>query len=185
MGIETVIDEVIGRGRAEADEIRNGAGADRAKILQEERLEGEKFIAERDRDAHVRADRVRVQDLARAELESKKIVLAAQKEILDEVYSMGLQALAALPDRDAIVRALLTENAADWRAGKVWASPRDADTVRAVTGPNFAGTTECLGGVVIESADGTRRNDLRFEALFEEVWRDSVREVAEILWPPH
>jgi len=101
------------------------------------------------------------------------------------VYSKGLQALASLPDRDVIVRALLTENAADWRAGKVWASPRDADTVRAITGPNFAGTTECVGGVVIESADGTRRNDLRFEALFEEVWRDSVREVAEILWPPH
>ena len=183
MGLETVIEEVLGRGRVEAEEIRKAAGGDRDRLLAEERLEGERFMSARVRDATIKAERTRIQDLARAELESKKIILAAQKEVLDEVYSRSLQALSSLPDRNEIVRALLNANAANWRAGKVYASPGDADNVRAVAGPNFAGTIDSLGGVVIESGDGTRRNDLRFEALFSDVWRDSVREVAEILWP--
>jgi len=183
MGLETVIDQVLDRGRAEADEIRNAAGTDRERLLQEERAEGAKVIAGREQEARVAADRARIQDLARAELESKKTVLAAQKEILDEVYAGALQGLASMPEREALVRTMLTAHASEWRTGRVFASPRDAETVRSVVGTNFAGTIDSVGGVVIESADGTRRTDLRFEALFSEVWRDSIREVAEILWP--
>jgi len=183
MGLETVIDEILARGREEADAIRESAKAERARLLQEAREEGAKLLIAKEQEARLAAERARIQDLARAELESKRTILAAQKQVLDEVYSRALERLAALPDRDAIVRALLNANASEWRAGKVYASPRDADTVRAIVGPNYAGTTEALGGVVIESTDGTRRTDLRFETLFADVWRDSIREVAEILWP--
>jgi V/A-type H+-transporting ATPase subunit E len=51
-------------------------------------------------------------------------------------------------------------------------------------GKNFGGTIECVGGVVIESADGSRRIDLRFETILADIWRDSIKEVAEVLWPP-
>ncbi len=183
MGLESVIEEIIARGRAEADAIRKAAETDRHRLLEEARAEGAKLLAAREREANLAAARARIQDLARAELESKRTVLAAQKQVLDEVYSRALQRLATLPDRDAIVRSLLNANASEWRAGKVYASPRDAETVRGIVGPNFAGTTEALGGGVIESADGTRKTDLRFEILFADVWRDSIREVADILWP--
>jgi V/A-type H+-transporting ATPase subunit E len=183
MGLETVIEEILARGREEADAIRRSAEADRDRLLQEAKAEGAKLLVAREQEARLAAERARIQDLARAELESKRTVLAAQKEVLDEVYARALQRLATLPDRDAVVRALLDANASEWRTGKVYASPRDADTVRAIVGPNFAGTTEALGGGVIESADGTRKTDLRFEILFADVWRDSIREVAEILWP--
>jgi len=183
MGLESVIEEILTRGRSEADAIRKSADAERQRLLEEARAEGAKLIVAREQEARIAAERARIQDLARAELESKRTVLAAQKEVLDEVYSKALQKLSTLPDRDAIIRALLTANAPDWRTGKVDASARDADAVRAIVGPNFAGTIESVGGVVIESADGSRKTDLRFETLFAEVWRDSIREVAEILWP--
>ena len=185
MGLETVIEAILARGRAEADMIRKSADVDREQLLQQARAEGAKLLAAREQEARLAAERARIQALARAELESKRTVLAAQKEVLDEVYSRALQRLAALPDRDAIVRAILNANAAEWRAGKVYVSPRDADTVRAVVGGNYAGTIDAIGGVVTESADGTRKMDLRFETLFADVWRDSIREVAEILWPKH
>ena len=185
MGLETVIEEILARGREEADAIRKSAEAERERILLEARAEGAKLLVAKEQEARVAAERARIQDLARAELESKRTILAAQKQVLDEVYARALQRLEALPDRGAIVRALLDANASEWRAGKVYASPRDADTVGSIVGPNYAGTIEALGGVVIESADETRKTDLRFETLFAEVWRDSIREVAEILWPKH
>src|SRR2546425_874884 len=61
---------------------------------------------------------------------------------------------------------------------------RDEAVVRKIVGDSFAGTVECAGGVVIESADETRRVDLRYETLLRDVWDDAVKEVAETLWPP-
>ncbi len=57
--------------------------------------------------------------------------------------------------------------------------------MRSAVEPRFGGTIECSGGIVVESDDGMRRVDLRFETLLQDIWEDSVREIAEILWPRH
>jgi len=184
MGLERVVEEILSRGRAEAEEIRKAAHAERERMLQDARAEGAKLRLQREQEAGADAERHRIQDLARAELESKKIVLAAQKELLDRVYATVLQRLASFAEHASIVRVLLASSQSDWRDGRVYASAGDAETVKAVVGPRFAGTIETVGGIVIESADGSRKTDLRFETLLADVWRDSVREVAEVLWPP-
>jgi len=35
---------------------------------------------------------------------------------------------------------------------------------------------------VIESDDGTRRIDLRYESLLQDIWEDSVKGLADLLW---
>jgi len=183
MGLEQVVEEILSRGRAEAEEIRKAAQAERERRLQDARTECAKLKAQREQEGREAAERQRTQDLARAELDSKKIVLAAQKELLDRVYATVLQRLASFAEHASIVRALLASSQSDWRDGRVYASPGDAETVKAVVGPRFAGTIDSVGGIVIESADGSCKTDLRFETLLADVWRDSIREVAEVLWP--
>src|SRR3990170_758259 len=183
MGLEQVIDEILARGRAEAEEIRSRGRAERERMLQDGRAEGARFHSQREQEAREAAERRRVQDLARAELESKKTVLAAQKGVLDAVYAMVLKRLEVLADRASITRALLAANESDWREGKGYANARDETAAEEAVGSHFAGTIDCIGGVVIESSDGTRKTDLRFETLLADVWRDSIREVAEVLWP--
>ena len=79
---------------------------------------------------------------------------------------------------------LLRVNEGEWKSGgRVSCSSKDEALVRQVVGRAFAGTIQAAGGVIIESADGTRRVDLRYESILRDVWNDSVREVAEILWP--
>jgi V/A-type H+-transporting ATPase subunit E len=95
-----------------------------------------------------------------------------------------LERLPRLGESEDLLRSLLKSHAAVWKDGKVYSNVRDADTVRSIVGARFAGTIECVGGVVIESADGSRRTDLQFETLLADVWRDSIKEVAEVLWPP-
>lgn len=183
MGLEQVVDEILARGRAEAEEIRSRGRAERERMLQDGRADGARLHSQREQEAREAVERRRVQDLARAELESKKTVLAAQKEVLDAVYAMVLGRLESLADRASIVRALLAANESDWREGTVYASTRDEPAVKEAVGSHFAGPIDCVGGVIIESSDGTRRTDLRFETLLADVWRDSIREVAEVLWP--
>ena len=183
MGLESVVEDVLGRGRSEVEEIRHAALAERDRILQNARAEGAKLLEIREQEARQAAGRLRVQALARAELEGKKIVLSAEKELLDEVYTKVLEKLAVLEDGAAILQSLLKANAGDWRTGKVYCNEKDANAVRAVVGTSFGGTIDCVGGIVIESGDGTHRIDLRYETLLADLWRDSIREVAEVLWP--
>jgi V/A-type H+/Na+-transporting ATPase subunit E len=185
MGLEVVIEEILSQGRAEADQVLQKARAERERILQDAQAEGAKLLARREREAKEAAERLRVQALARAELESKKIVLSAQKELLDEVYAKVLDRLGRMEESRDWLAALLRANAEEWRKGKVYSNARDAENVRSIVGANFAGTIDCVGGVIIESADGSHRTDLRFETLLADVWRDSIRDVAEALWPAH
>jgi len=184
MGLETVIEDLLAQGRSEVEEIRRAALAEREKILSDARAEGAKLLERREREAKEASERVRIQALARAELESKKIVLSAQKGLLDAVYAKVLEKLGRLPESGEWLRKLLQANAAEWKTGKVYCNARDGDTVRSIVGANFGGTIDCVGGVLIESADGSHRTDLRFETLLADIWRDSIREVAEVLWPP-
>src|SRR5438046_1206661 len=160
MGLETVIEDVLAQGRSEAEEIHRATVAERERILRDARAEGAKLLAQREQEGRQAAERLRIQALARAELESKKIVLSAQKELLDQVYSSVLEKLPRLPESEGLLRTLLQSHAEEWRNGKVYCNARDADLVRSIVGKNFGGTIECVGGVVIDNAEGTRRLDL-------------------------
>ncbi len=153
-------------------------------MLSEIRAEGAREMAEMETRARQIADRRRVQELARGELEARKIVLAAQKEALDVVYSRALGQLAELKENETLLRTLLEANEREWkRGGRIFSKARHERFIRTLVGSRYAGHIDCTGGVVIESADGSRRVDLRYESILREVWDDSVKEVAEILWP--
>ena len=92
--------------------------------------------------------------------------------------------LGALSESSALLRSLLEANRTEWQAGRVFCNAKDAEVVRSIVGSNFGGTIDCIGGVVIESNDGTRKTDLLFETILSDVWRDSIKEVADALWPP-
>jgi V/A-type H+-transporting ATPase subunit E len=183
MELETVVQDLLSRGQAEAAEIRRAAEAERERILREAQAEGERIVALREREAKEASERLRIQGIARAELEGRKVVLSARKEILDQVYRTALERLGSHPESRDWLRSLLERHAAEWRQGKVSCNARDAEFVRPIVGANFGSAIDCVGGVVIDSADGSRRTDLRFETLLTDVWRDSVKEVAEVLWP--
>lgn len=184
MTLQTFVQTVLAKGKAETGEILAQARAERERMLSEVRAEGEAVLKETEERARLAAERRRVQDVARAELEARKIVLAGQKRDLDEVYQRALARLASLKENADFLRAILKANETEWRAGgKVYSNTKDEPFVKGIVGAAYAGRFDCAGGVVIESADETRRVDLRYESILRDVWDDSVREVAEILWP--
>src|SRR5881396_1731129 len=79
MGLETVIEDVLAQGRSEAEEIHRATVAERERILRDARAEGAKLLAQREQEGRQAAERLRIQALARAELESKKIVLSPRR----------------------------------------------------------------------------------------------------------
>src|SRR5438034_9988368 len=103
MGLESVVEDVLERGRSEVEEIRRAALAERDRILQNARAEGAKLVEIREQEARKDVERLRVKALARAELESKKIVISAEKGLLDQVHAKVLEKLAVLEAGGAIL----------------------------------------------------------------------------------
>jgi len=182
VGLEAVIQEILEKGRQESAALVEGAKGERERLLGEARKEMAAVMVQREAEANAAAERRRVQDLARAELEAKRLVLNGQREVLDQVYQEATHALRDLVD-GALLGRLLTANAAAWRSGKVFSNARDERSVRAIVGSAYAGTIACAGGVVIEAEGGAKRLDLRYETLLKGVWDDALREVARTLWP--
>ena len=183
VGLEVVLQGILDQGQREAQAIVEAARKEREQVLGRARAEVAAVVAQREREAKEAVERRRVQDLARAELEAKRTVLNGQKELLDQVNRSALDTLRTLADREALLGALLAGHAADWRAGRVYCNEEDHNAVRRVVGAAYGGTIDCAGGVVIESNDGRRRIDLRFEVILQDVWDDAVKEVAQALWP--
>lgn len=184
MSLESVLQAIQAKGREEADAVLAAGGTERERILAEAGTSMAKIIADAEAQARVQAERRRTQELARAELESRRTALAAQKEELDEVYRRTLARLGELEGAADIVRYLLRKNEAIWKdGGRVYATSKDAATVKAAVGPAYAGPMDGIGGFVLESRDGTVRMDLRYEALLRDVWNNAIKEVAEVLWP--
>lgn len=182
MGLETVLERIRDTGKSEAEAIVAEARRERERLMEAARAEGKALHGRREAEARDQAERRRVQDLARAELDAKRLVLGAQEEALRTVRERVRQRLAASSDAEAL-RKLLARHAEEWRSGRVYASARDASTVRSVVGDRFAGTIESLGGVVIESADGRMRLDLTYDSILDDLWEDILKEVAQTLWP--
>src|SRR5256885_16416405 len=169
MTLESAVEAILEQGKAEANRVLEEARNERQRMLSEARAEAAKALTETEKMARVEAERKRVQELARAELESRKIVLAAQKEALDKVYDGALERLGRLSDNAEILRKLLKANESEWRSGgKGDCSPPDEAVVTKIVGDSFTGTVECAGGGVIESADRTRPVDLRDDTLLRD-----------------
>lgn len=181
MSLDRLVEEILERGRREAQEILDSTKAERERMLSEVRERGEELINQREEQARDQAQRERQMEIARAELEAKKIVLQAQKEVLDQVLERARERLRGL-DSEALLRALVDRHRDDVASGVVHCNKRDALLLRRMVDGEVVDDLDCIGGLVIESSDGTSRTDLRFETILNDLWEDVVKEVAEQLW---
>lgn len=183
MSLESVVKGILEAGRRESQEIISEAKKEAERILSEAKGRGTEEMKKRVKEAEDSGRKRRVQDLARAELEVKRIVLQAQKDVLDLINRKALERLKSLPSNDAILRHLLSSHNSDVRVGRVYSSQKDKIIVQSTVGSYYAGTKPVLGGIVIESRDEKSTVDLTYETLMQKTWEDSIREVAELLWP--
>src|SRR5438128_11150998 len=115
MTLENAVEAILEQGKAEANRVLEEARNERQRMLSEVRAEAAKALAETEKAARIEAERKRVQELARADLESRKSVLAAQQEALDKVYDGALERLGRLTDNAEILRSPRTANQSEGR----------------------------------------------------------------------
>jgi V/A-type H+-transporting ATPase subunit E len=191
MGLEAVIQDIQEKGNKEVGTIRQETQTEVQKILKaaQERVEDLKVTAEKEVQEHIQ--RMIAQEDSAANLIVKRQLLNAQKEVLDQVYGVTLQALSGLPadfHRD-ILAGLLHQAANDVMEGLVYVNKRDVPLVKeliakdtALSGFRYGGTTEIEGGILVETADKSVKLDLSYRTFLDRVWETGLKDAADILF---
>ena len=177
MGLDKVVDNIRSEGRAQAGSIVAAARQQADAILADAKRQAEEIRARRAGEGTIASDAHQKRETANADLEARRLRLNAERELMTSLRSEVEKRLGGLPaaQREAHLKALVQQ--ANVPNGRVWVAKQDEAAARKL-GLNVAGTFEGLGGVVVESVDGTTRENLRYETLLEEIWNTSLPQVA-------
>jgi V/A-type H+-transporting ATPase subunit E len=190
MSLETVVADIKDEARERADEIVAEADAEAADIREEAEADAAEIRAEREREAEREIEQLREQQLSGAKLEAKQDRLEARRDVLEDVRADVEAAIADLEEgREELTRALLEDAAAEFdEADEVTVSGRadDRELLESILadyeGLEYAGETDVLGGVVLESEASRVRVKNTFDSVLEDVWEDDLRDVSEWLF---
>jgi len=181
MGLDKVITRVEQEGDDTIRTILSNAEKQAEDILTKARHTAEELLAKKRDETDKQIKALRIQEENSLEIETRKIRLNAEKEILQAAFHQCLIALQEQPT-DKILMALLAKATRELPdATYVSTNPRDAPTVRSLTTLTYAGTIDCLGGIIVENTDHTLKLDLRYETIATSIWDTHLKEVADLL----
>jgi len=185
MGLDTVLSDIHTRGNEDVEAIRRDGKAEAERLLREAQAKKKALLEGSLSDARKAAEKLRLQEISRVEMENRRAVLVMQRDMLDLALEKARAHLAALPadkDRD-LLRRLLIKNGT--LAPVVISSKRQEATVKALAPSlKYGGSIEGLGGLLFQTVSGSIRYDFRYETLLEQAAQTSMKDVAAILFQP-
>ncbi len=182
MGLDAIVEEIKAKGRAEAGKISEETSLEVSKITREAQAAASKLKAAKEEAVRKEIERLRQQELSSANLEVKKAKLNARKEILDEVYEQAKESVKKLPaeKNQKLLKSIIEKN--EHNNAKIYSRDKDKVTVKKLIKLEYAGEIECIGGVVIENADGTEVLDFRYDTILKNVSEQSLKQVSDVLF---
>jgi V/A-type H+-transporting ATPase subunit E len=179
MGLEKLVEDILRKGEEQAQEIIRQGEADRDEQVRSVDAE---IVASREkafRRLEALISQLEQHELSSAELESRKMLLAAQREVLEDLKERSLAELAAYPPEKklALYAKLFAKAKRILGDCYVYSNKADGASLRPPPGIASGGTIDCTGGLVFESKDRSVRLDYRFETMLEEVWGHKMNEI--------
>jgi len=183
MGLENLVKEIQSRGDEEAERIRREGKAEAERLLRDANAKRKSLVERSQVEASKAVARLKVQESSRVELENRRAHLMMEKEMLDLAIAKARHRLAGLSsekDRD-ILRRLLTKHGPK---APIVISNKKSEAVVKSLGPSlkYGGSIDCLGGLVLQTVDGSVRYDLRYETLLELAAQASMKQVVRTLF---
>ncbi len=174
-----MIEDILRKGEERAQEIIRQGEREQAEQIRSADLET-KAGSERARERmEAQIAQLEQHELSSAELESRKMLLSAQREVLEDLRERTLAELAVYPqdEKETLYARLFSK--AEGILGDCYVYSNKADNALLKLPPRISngGTIECLGGLVFESKDRTVRLDYRFETMLEDIWGKKMNEI--------
>jgi V/A-type H+-transporting ATPase subunit E len=181
MALDAVLEDILATSKGKVAQIGSEADQEVARILRDARDRAADVKSKKESEVGHAVEAMERREISSAHLEVKRSELYVQKEQLEQARAKLFEAIQKLPkeQNEALIKKMLEPyNLKDM---KVFSNKRDQAFVSSLA-PNFGGTMDIIGGVVVESKDGSLRYDLTFETLAREVFSNHMKEVSRILF---
>jgi len=184
MALEKVVGNILETANTEAAARIATAEKERAAILQkaDETIANKKKA--QDKELEIALKRLRQQEISSAELEAKRIVLNAKKEILDRTFKETLKDLESMSEAEKVrvYEKILTNAKKSISKPKVMCPKGESRLVHKDGDITSVTETDMSAGLVLESQDGTIRLDYRFNTMLAAVWEKELKNVSNVLF---
>ena len=180
MGLDSVKEEVIRSAKEQFNSMLAEARKEAGRIMKEAEARAEEMKAKSDAETKKLTDTIKRQELASSELDSRKIVLDAKKQAIENVIAESRKRLEALDDRsrEACIKKLLDRSKKELDVAYIYCSKKD---VKFIKGTETI-VTEMLGGIIAENREKTIRVNYSFETLLESVKGAELQNISKLLF---
>ncbi len=182
MGLETVVNDVMDAAQAEVSKMDSEANAEVSLILEEARQNAKKIMGERLAKAEDDIKKIRQQELSSANLEVKRTLLNARKELLDKVYVQSVDVISNLsPEKnEEFLKVLISKY--ETNGTKIYSNTESEKLVKKLSSLEYAGNIDCIGGVIIENEDGTVKLDYTYDVILKSVNEQLLKKTSDTLF---
>lgn len=182
MGLDEVVEDILAAGKARAGALLKEAATERERLLAEARERTRILRMARIKQAERAAAQTRVRELAAAELEVKRARLAMERDLMEAVSTRARERITALQpwEDEALLTALLATG--ECKGFRIFSAKKNEAFLRASSPLEYAGNIRCLGGLVLESPDGSVRMDYTYDTILREAADRMMRQLFGILF---
>lgn len=184
MALDNVVGQILDSANKDADKLIQEAEKEKATILQQadENIAVKKKAQEK--ELELALVRLKQQELSSAELEAKRVVLNAKKEVLDETFRETLKELNAMTaaEKARVYGKIIVKGQSIIKSPKVYCPKGDASLLGSATGVRAIIEKDMEPGLIIESEDGSISLDFRFKTILEGVWEKELKNVSNVLF---
>ena len=184
MALDDVKLEISKSAEQSAAAIMAEADAEIAKIMAQADAEISAMKEKEDKRLAESVSRLQRQELSSAELESKKIVLAKKKEILNKAFAETLASLEAAPEKEktAMYKKMVASAKGVIADPKVYVPAGSTATAKDLGVSEVVKSDKISAGVMLENADGTLMVDMQYRTVLQAVWDREMKALSDILF---
>ncbi len=179
MGLEKVVEDILRRGEEKRKEIISLGEKERDEQIRQAEAKAAEERQNTERRTQVIIAQMDQQELSSAELESKRSLLEAQRQVMEALKDQVLAELEEYPEakRKRLYSKLVQKAKKELGTCKVYSTKADKELLQLPYGVTHVGFFDGTGGLIFESADGSLRLDYRFESILEDLWSQKMREI--------
>ena len=180
MGLETIKEEILNIAREQANYLTAEARKEANRIMKEAENNIASMKEKSEAETKKMLDTIKRQELASAELENKKILLEAKKEIIENAFAEARKQLENLDDkrREAALKRLLDKAKNEMEIANVCCNKKDAKFLKE-SNPEPA---NIIGGLMAENREKTIRIDYSFDSMLESIKESELQNISKALF---
>jgi len=180
MGLEAVKEEIIRHAKQQEATLLAEAREESKKIISEAEKKIEGLREEINAETKKKINAIKMQELASAELENKKMLLEMKKQLIEDVFNkaQGKISALAIEQRRSYIKKLLEKSKNDIEVANVYCNEKDLKLLEDFK----AKAIDIIGGLIAENKDGTVRVDYSFDTMLQSIKENELQNISKILF---